>query len=145
MSVSAEYLEAQVLTASPHRLHLMVVDGAIRFAMQGRAAMQTQRWEEMERGLSRSRDCVSELLGGLDASHAPELVAELKSLFLFAYRNLMLANVEHDPRRIDDAVRILQQHRDTWQELEARLPRETAAQAAPPSAIPAPLGRSWVT
>jgi flagellin-specific chaperone FliS len=49
MTTAAEYLEAQVLTASPHRLHLLVVDGAIRFARQAQAALLDRKWEQLDR------------------------------------------------------------------------------------------------
>ena len=60
-----DYLETQVLTAAPHRLHLMVVDGAMRFTRQGLAAMREARWEAMGQAFRRARDCVTEMVGGV--------------------------------------------------------------------------------
>ena len=81
MSNVAEYLETQVLTASPHRLHLMVVDGAIRHAKRALEALEGARWEELDSTLSRSRDCVTELVGGLNAEQTPDLTDRMKALF----------------------------------------------------------------
>jgi flagellar secretion chaperone FliS len=139
VSQAAEYLESQVLTASPHRLHLMVVDGAIRFARRAELALETQRWEDLDAALSRSRDCVAELLGGLDAEQSPDLADRLKALFTFVYRNLALADSERSVRRIRDAVRILEIHRETWIEVGEQLIKETAGD----SSVPTPHVRSW--
>lgn len=141
MANVAEYLEAQVMTAGPHRLHLLVVDGAIRFARRAQEALEHQRWEELDAALSRSRDCMTELIGGLDAERSPDLTDRLKSLFAFVYRNLVLADLERNPVRLRDALRILEIHRETWLELGEQLAREQAAREA----VPTPHARSWTT
>jgi len=41
------YLEAQVLTASPVKLHLLVIDGGIRAALRARSAILASNWEQM--------------------------------------------------------------------------------------------------
>jgi flagellar protein FliS len=141
VSYAAEYLESQVLTAGPHRLHLLVVDGAIRFARRAAEAVAERRWEELNAALSRSRDCVAELLGGLDAEQSPDLADRLKRLFAFVYRNLALADNERSLQRILDAIRILEIHRETWVELGVHL----AKQAIDESTVPTPHARSWMT
>ncbi len=140
-----DYLENQVLTASPHRLHLLVVEGAIRFARRGQSEMQAERWEAMDQALGRSRDCVTELIGGLDVNAWPPMAEQLKSLFVFIYRNLALAELERNPQRIEDACRLLQLHRETWLELGVTL--QSTPVAALSDKIPAPhsTSRSWVT
>lgn len=140
MSSVDDYLETQVLTASPHRLHLLVVDGALRFAKRGLAALELGRWEDLFNALSRCRDCVSELLGGLQHEHAPEIAGRMRDLFLFVFRCLALADLEHDPQRLRDAIRILEMHRETWLALEEKLQREGGADV-----VPAPHSRSWLT
>lgn len=140
-----DYMENQVMTASPHRLHLMVIDGAIRFARHGQAEMQAERWEAMDQALGRARDCVTELIGGLNVEAWPEMAEQLKSLFVFIYRNLVVAELDRNPQRIDDAVRLLQLHRETWVELGVKL--HSAPPVAMSESIPAPhsTSRSWVT
>ena len=139
MESMREYLETQVLTATPYRLHLMVVDGALRFARTGLSAMESGDWETLDLALSRSRDCVSELLSGLRSETPSDLVDSVKSLFAFVYRSLALADPERNPQRIADAIRVLEMHRETWIELGEQLGRPTDEN------IPAPHARSWTT
>jgi flagellar protein FliS len=147
MTITSEYLENQVLTASPHRLHLMVIDGAIRFARLGLAAMQEGRWEAMGQNLDRARECVTELIGGLNSAADPELSEQLKRLFVFSYRSLIAGELERMPPRIEDAIRILNLHRETWIELGLKLQSDPSAGVTrqPPPTPHVPLGRSWTT
>lgn len=140
MTYAAEYLESQVMTAGPHRLHLMVVDGAIRFARRAIDALEERRWEELETALSKSRDCVAELLGGLSPDQVPDLADRLKALFGFVYRNLAIADMERNAFPIRDAIRILEIHRETWLELGERLVKDAGE-----SSVPTPHARSWTT
>lgn len=147
MQRASVYFEDQVLTASPHRLHLMVVEAALRHARRGLEALEQQQWEATFQALSKARDCVSELIGGLDPDQAPELVAPTKELFVFAYRNLATADFERNPQLVRDAIRILEIHRETWIELGLKLGAgQPTATPARPALDDAPsTGRSWTT
>lgn len=124
MNGTDEYLEAQVMTATPHQLHLMVIDGAIRFATQAEEALQQNDIETSHLALNRSREFVTELIGGLDTERAEELVERLKGLFMFAYKNLAAADFDQDVSKIQDALKILKMHRESWMELGSNLKQE---------------------
>ncbi len=146
MTATEEYLENQVMTASPHQLHLMVVDGAIRFARQGLEALEESRWEAVRWSLTKARNCLTELLGGIKAEAAPELAERTRTIFMFVYRNLAVAEIEHNIAAVQDSLKLLQMHRETWVELGRKL--QSSAQSAMRSIIPEPhlsTGRSWMT
>ena len=147
-----EYLENQVLSASPHRLHLMVVDGAIRFARHALTALAEQRWEDLGACLIRSRNCVTELTGGVKDHDAPELAEQTRTIFLYVYRNLVVAELERKSERIEDALRLLALYRETWVELGAKLQTQhaepigaTSVQNVPQPHLSLSSGRSWMT
>src|SRR5436305_14813134 len=87
-TVAGAYLDSKALTASPERLHLMVVDAAIRFARKGEAALAEKNYEAAYFALDRSRSCVGELLGGISPDPNPELADSLKALFVFVHASL---------------------------------------------------------
>ena len=126
MIAEDQYLEAKVMTATPWQLHLMVVDAAIRKATQAEAALEKNDFETAHFALNTSRDCVTELLGGLDGEQLPDVVSQLRSLFGFVYRNLVEADMHRDTTRIADAVRILRMHRETWLALAEKLREQNA-------------------
>lgn len=150
MSLAAEYLETQVMTATPHRLHLMVVDAALRNTRRGLEMLSVQKWEELDRSLGKARECVAELISGLNPEMAPELVESFRALFGFVYRSLTVGDLERDSKALLDAMRILLLHRENWVALGERLMQDAAVDGATespkfaePGAIPAPHGRSW--
>lgn len=136
-NAAAEYLLTQVLTAPAERLHLMIVDAALRFARQGATALREGNREKSFETLSRSRACVNEMLVAINAEPNPELADRVKSLLVFVYRNLALADLQLDASKVDDAIRILEIHRETWVELMERIgPAASSSVARPP--VPAP-------
>jgi flagellar protein FliS len=142
-TVASAYLESQALTASPERLHLMVLEAAIRFAKKGEAALVEKNYEAAYFALDRSRSCVGELLGGINADPNPELAERLKALFVFVHTNLTRADVERDPQLVRDALAILESHRQTWLELiESLVDERSSRQTEQPVAAGE---NSWTT
>lgn len=141
--VANPYLETQVMTASPERLHLMVVDAAIRFARQGEAALEAGNIDAAFRALSNSRACVNEILTGIKADQNLDLAEQLRALFVFVQQNLARADVRRDPQFIRDALAILEHHRQTWLQLIERLQQEAAVLRGPHRMEVA--GFSWTT
>jgi len=119
-----EYLRTKVLTASPEELHLMLYDGAIRFAEDAKSALQEGNLEKAYDALIRTQNIVLEMSSGLNHEENPELSAKLSSLYNFIYRRLIDANMKRDIAAIDDALKILSYQRETWVLLMEKLARE---------------------
>jgi len=136
-AAAQEYLESQVLSASPHRLHLLVIDGALKFARIGLAALERADWEALDAALARSRECVAELIVGVKTDAGLEWAEAFKGVLGNVYQNLAMADPERSSQRIEDAIRILEIHRQTWVELGERLAEQQA------SVVPEPHLRSW--
>jgi flagellar protein FliS len=132
MSFAAEYLESKVLTATPHQLHLMVVDGAIRHATGAQAALESSDFRRAQAQFGRANEFIAELIAGLDATRQPHLIEQLKSVFVFVHQTLSEADRQHDVRRVDDALSVLRLHRQTWVALGAKLAEEAAGHSSEP-------------
>lgn len=133
MAVGASKLmAADIRTASPYRLHQMVVDGALRFGYQAEKACQSEDWPEMDTSCDRARQFVGELISGMkNTDDAPEFIQDVQSLFVFAYRQLAEGQWERNTEKLHAAVQILELHRETWQELGASLHTPAATPATP--------------
>ena len=121
MTAADPYLSTQILTASPYRLHLMVIEGAVRFGSLGAMALEEHDLETAHLALGKSRDFVSELIGGLNDEYDPLLISRMKQIFLFAYANLAEGERDRDPAKVREALRILEMHHETWVELGSKL------------------------
>ena len=129
-NASKEYLKSAVMTASPEQLQLMLLDGAIRFTLRGKEALERNDVEGAFNGFERAQRITLELNNGLRREVNPELVDQMAALYDFIYRRLIDANIHREIEAADDALRILRHQRETWAVLIEKLARENA-QAIP--------------
>ncbi len=124
-----EYLRTTVLTASQEMLTLMLWDGAIRFAEQGKNAILKKDIEASYQALLRAQRIVMELNAGLKHDVSPDLCGKLAALYNFIYRRLVDANLQKDPKLVEDALAIMRHQRETWVLLMDKLGKTRAAEA----------------
>jgi len=117
----SEYLRTKVLTASPEELHLMLYDGAIKFAEEAKRALAEGRLEEAHHATTRAQNILLEMSAGLNRELEPALCGKLASLYNFIYRRLVEGNMKHEVSALDDALKILNYQRETWVMLMAKI------------------------
>jgi flagellar protein FliS len=110
-------------------LTLMLWDGAIRFAEQGKDAILKKDIEGSYKSLVRAQRIITELTTNLRHDVNPDLCGKLAGLYNFIYRRLVDANVSKDPRHVDDALEIMRHQRETWAMLMDKLAKERAGEA----------------
>ncbi len=126
---SQEYLKTKVMTASPEMLTMMLWDGAIRFAEQGKDAISRKDIEGSYKALLRSQKIMTELTSNLRHEVSPDLCGKLAALYNFIYRRLVEANLTKNPKLVDDALEIMRHQRETWALLMDKLAKEKAGDA----------------
>jgi flagellar secretion chaperone FliS len=130
----SRYLDARVTTASQPELALMLLDGAVRFGRQAQ-----QLWDaddqraECNHLLGRTLNIVEELTLGA-AGGSTEASKRLEEEYAFAFRQLALAQLNHDAAALEAALKILVFHRGTWSLACEKLKSE----AAPATRVPMP-------
>lgn len=134
---SFEYLKSAVQTATPEQLQVMLFDGAIRFSLRGREAIERKDYEATFNNLERAQRIVLEIAGGLKRDVNPELTDRMSALYNFIFRRLVDAVMERSAAAVDDALRILRAERDTWQAIVDKLSKEgVRAGAVVPKSTP---------
>ncbi len=121
------YLKTKVMTAGPAELRLMLFDGALKFAEQGRQGLARKDYEAAYNGISRCQEILAELMNSLDPKHAPDLCQKLSGLYAFMMTRLMTASTERDPAIVQEVITLLEFERETWTMLLAKLAAEKAA------------------
>ena len=134
------YLRTRVMTASPEELRLMLLDGAIKFAQQGREGLAAKNYEMSFNGIDRCRNIILELIVTVREDVAPELAKNVKSLYTFFYNELTNASLEKSVAKIDKVIELLNFERETWVMLMDQLTKERAAGLVP-EAVPASAPR----
>ena len=113
---AAKYLRTQVETASPEQLVTMLYDGALRFGDQAAEALGASDSEAFCEKLGRVQAIVLELSVSLDRAGGGEMAANLAALYAYVHARLIEADIEKDPERLREALRILRELRDGWSE-----------------------------
>lgn len=118
MSVHAyqAYRQTQVSTASQGELLIMLFDGAIRFSKQGQDHMEKGEIEQANFKLIRAQDIVNELILSLNLE-VGEIAQSLQQLYTYIYDLLVQANIKKESDKVDEAVRMLTELRDTWEQV----------------------------
>lgn len=117
------YLRTRVLTASPEELRLMLLDGALKFARQGRQGLLDGDRSAAQTGLARCRSIVLELLTSVRADIDPSLAANVRAIYAFLFRELTAIARSGELPRLDRVLELLEYERETWVLLMRRLGR----------------------
>ena len=114
---SDTYFENQIFTATPQRLRLMLIDGALHYARKAAMHWEQGRAHEGGEAIVGCQRIVTELLRGLRADIAPDLVANVAALYNFVFRALIEAGLRRDPGKLNDAMKVLEIDRETWRQV----------------------------
>jgi len=120
------YLRTKVLTATPEELRLMLLDGAIKFARQGREGLAARDYEASYNGITQSRNIVLELLTTVRPEPDPELATRVKAVYTFLYTELVNASIDRSVEKLDRVIELLEFERETWVLLMQQLGQERA-------------------
>lgn len=107
------YLDSHVQTATPQRLHLLLIEGAIRFATQSKHHFEREDPQAAVEAIARCRKIVAEMLASVRADDS-EIARSLSDIYLFLYRTLATVQFHLEPSKIDEVLRILEIERETW-------------------------------
>lgn len=130
-----QYLENQVMTASPGKLLVMTFDAAIRFTKTAKDHAIQGKLDSKSEYTCKTQNILLELIASLDSNADPQLAANLNSLYNFAFNKLTAANIKNDVSAYDEVIEILTELRTTWVEAEtlirsgvtSQLPAQAAA------------------
>jgi flagellar protein FliS len=132
------YLRTKVLTASPEELRLMLLDGAVKFARQGREGLAARNYEATFNGFSRCRNILVELMSSMRPDVDPLLAKRITSLYTFLYTELLQASIDKDVAKADRVIELIEYERETWSLVMKKLTDErTAGSPVEPAASPA--------
>ena len=116
---SAAYRQQSVMTASPGQLVVMLYDGALRFLLQGAAAMRADDAVGCDAKLRRAEAIIDELNATLDMERGGEISSRLEGIYVFCKRHLIEARIERDAAMIDKVAELLGELRDAWAQIAA--------------------------
>ena len=136
------YLVTEVMTATPQKLQLMLIEAAIRSAERARRHWRENENEPAFHCLLRSQQILGEMTSSLDYESQSDFVKNVAGVYLFIFRSLMEAASNRDEKKLDDALRVLNVERETWRlicdKLSGKIADEQAEIMSAPSKSPSP-------
>lgn len=106
-----------VTAADPHRLIIMLMDGALERIATARGCMERNDIGGKAQLINRTIQIVGELRGSLDHAKGAEVAANLDALYDYICRRLLLASVQNSVGMLDEVTKLLREIRSAWAEL----------------------------
>jgi flagellar protein FliS len=103
-----------VASADPHRLTLMLMDGALERIAAAKGNLANGHIAEKCALLQRALEIVHELRGSLNLEAGGAIAANLDSLYDYMARQLVKANAENRVEILDEVTRLLTEIRSAW-------------------------------
>jgi flagellar protein FliS len=103
-----------VAGADPHRLVLMLMDGALERMAIARGYIDRGQIARKAQALHQCVSVINELRGSLNLTHGGPLAQNLSELYDYMLRQLLRANVDSDPDCIKEVASLMAEIRSAW-------------------------------
>ena len=104
----------QVGAADPHRLVLLMLDGAIDRLAMARGHIERGQIPQKAETLSRAMAIIDSLNAHLDLEKGGEIAVNLRGLYDYASRRLLEANLRNDADALGEIAALLKEIRTGW-------------------------------
>jgi flagellin-specific chaperone FliS len=144
-AMTSTYLENEVFSATPQKLRLMLVDGALRFARQTIEHWKRNESDAAANALARCRQIVMELFASVrtgreacetiidqalarprqrqrDIESLHEITRNTAAIYLVVLRQMSEAQLHSDAAKLEAVIRVLQVERETLRLVSEQLP-----------------------
>lgn len=127
-----EYLEKQILNASPAERVVLCYDGAIKFLMAARRAIEEGKIQDRFNYNKKAGDLIAYLMDTLNMEEGGEIAINLQRIYMYMLRRLMDVDLKNSLEAIDDVVAQLRTLRASWEKIsKGDVPQQGKAAAQP--------------
>ena len=118
LSADQRYLETAIATASKEDLIVKIFDVLIIASQQGYDKLLNDRndIEGIHKALLRAQRACCVLMGALDMDIGGDLAKNLLRVYEFWHHELVMANMQKDPDRVERVLGYAKEYRVTWQQ-----------------------------
>jgi flagellar secretion chaperone FliS len=111
-------LETSVISASPHKLIVMLYDGALAAIKSAASHMAAGNIAEKGAAISKALDIINNgLRASLDKKAGGEIASNLDSLYVYMTERLLTANLQNKSSLLDEVQTLLADLRDAWTQI----------------------------
>jgi len=111
-------LETEVITADPHRLIQLLLDGAIASIGEAKTHMANNNIAAKGNAISKAIDIIANgLKVSLDVEQGGDIARRLVALYDYMSVRLLHANMRNDPGALEEVSNLLLQIAEAWSEI----------------------------
>lgn len=126
MKAIDKYKNRSIETSDPGKIVVALYDGFIKQVTIAREELEDGDRARAGEAISQAIAIVGELHASLDGDKGDEQLAErLASIYMFVNDELLQANRENDPERLDELIDLMSGLRDAWQEASMKVNEES--------------------
>jgi len=124
-------LETGVTAATPHKLIVMLYDGAIVAILNALTHMKSGNIQEKGKAISKAIQIIDNgLRASLDKEVGGSIALNLDALYEYMSSRLLTGNIQNDEAALEEVRGLLADLRDTWNQIgEAQTPGAAALNA----------------
>lgn len=111
-----QYQQANVKTASPEQILIMLYDGAIQFINKAKIAIENKNIEETHNNIIGAQKIISEFMNTLDFKIGGDMAKNLYTLYDYLHYRLVQANLKKDSAILDEVLGHLKDLKATWEQ-----------------------------
>jgi flagellar protein FliS len=116
-----QYRQTTVTTANRGRLVILLYEGAINFLKKAREGIREGNIEAKCNNITRAQDIIQELNNSLKMDAGGEIAGNLRSLYFFMERYLVMAKIEKDGvKKMDEVISMLSSLCEAWVEISTK-------------------------
>jgi flagellar protein FliS len=111
-------VDAAVAVADPHRLILLLFEGAQAALAQARLKIEQKQTAEKGAAISKAIDIIGNgLKASLDPEQGGEMASRLNALYEYMTLRLLHANLRNDLKALDEVSALLEEIHSAWREI----------------------------
>lgn len=134
-------LESNVTSADPHKLILMLYQGAVLAIASARNQMLRKEIAAKGASITKAIMIIDEgLKSSLNMNVGGELAQNLANLYDYMGQRLLIANLKNDPAILDEVSKLLSELKDAWEAIRPVVQGAAPASGVLPTAPSASVG-----
>jgi len=126
-------LDSSVASADPHKLILLLYQGALLAISAAKKQMQSKEIAAKGKSISHAIMIIDEgLKASLDKNAGGELAQNLSALYEYMNHRLLVANLKNDVAALDEVSKLLSELKGAWEEIRPTLSAQQNITTPPP-------------
>jgi flagellar protein FliS len=110
-----QYQKNKILTATPAEITLMLYEGAIKFCNIAIKAIEDKDIEKAYHNIKKTQRIIEEFRNTLDRKYP--VAEDFDRIYVYLLKRLHVANIQKDPKVLEEVNTHLRSLRDTWKEV----------------------------